>query len=166
MTDDKNRPPDGPSDPPPDGPSDRPSEPTLDAMGDYEQMGELERLETLADRPDSAADDQVGRDQVSLGRRLRQPRTIVSIILPLILMVLFFGALPGFKLDQLPADIQRANKALLLAAFVVFYIGFPLRGLRWALLIRGTGFGLKVRDFDRDHLFVVACQLSGAGQAG
>jgi uncharacterized protein (TIRG00374 family) len=127
-------------------PPDLPLEPSLDKMGDYEQMGELERLESLADRGDSSADDQVNRDQVSIGRRLRQPRTIVSIVLPLILMVLLFSALPGFKLDQLPADIQRANKALLLAAFVVFYIGFPLRGLRWALLIRGTGFGLKVRD--------------------
>jgi glycosyltransferase 2 family protein len=127
-------------------PPDLPSEPTIDKMGDYEQMGELERLEALADRQDSPADDQADRDQVSIGKRLRQPRAIVSIVLPLLLMVLFFGALPGFKLDQLPADIQRANKALLLAAFIVFYIGFPLRGLRWALLIRGTGFGLKVSD--------------------
>ena len=127
-------------------PPDLPSDPTLDDMGGYERMGELERLETLADRPDSPDTDKADRDQVSLGRRLRQPRTIISIVLPLILMVLLFGALPGFKLDQLPADIERANKLWLLAAFVVFYIGFPLRGLRWALLIRGTGFGLKVRD--------------------
>ncbi len=141
MTDDASPPPDDASPPP-----DLPSEPTLDHMGDYEQMGELERLEALADRADSPADDQADRDQVSIGKRLRQPRAIVSIVLPLLLMVLFFGALPGFKLDQLPADIERANKALLLAAFIVFYIGFPLRGLRWALLIRGTGFGLKVSD--------------------
>jgi uncharacterized protein (TIRG00374 family) len=29
---------------------------------------------------------------------------------------------------------------------VVFYLGFPLRGLRWALLIRGTGYPLRIRD--------------------
>ena len=28
----------------------------------------------------------------------------------------------------------------------MFYLGFPLRGLRWALLIRGTGFPLRLRD--------------------
>ena len=28
----------------------------------------------------------------------------------------------------------------------MFYLGFPLRGLRWAILIRGTGYPLKVRD--------------------
>jgi glycosyltransferase 2 family protein len=127
-------------------PPDLPLEPTLDDMGDYEKMGELERLETLAEQADSPATDKADRDQVSIGRRLRQPRTIVSIVLPLVLMVLLFAALPGFKLDQLPADIERANKLLLLLAMGVFYLGFPLRGLRWALLIRGTGFGLKVRD--------------------
>jgi uncharacterized protein (TIRG00374 family) len=34
----------------------------------------------------------------------------------------------------------------LLAAFAVFYLGFPLRGLRWAVLIRGTGYPLRLRD--------------------
>ena len=42
--------------------------------------------------------------------------------------------------------VAAANPALLLAAFLVFYLGFPLRGLRWAILIRGTGYRLKVRD--------------------
>ena len=39
-----------------------------------------------------------------------------------------------------------ANPLLLLAAFAIFYVGFPLRGLRWALLVRRSGFALKVRD--------------------
>jgi uncharacterized protein (TIRG00374 family) len=113
---------------------------------EVERMGELERLESLAERPDTSSDEQVSADQLSLVRRLRQPRTIVSIVLPLVLLVLFARALPGFKLDELPGYIGESNKLLLLAGLVVFYIGFPLRGLRWAILIRGTGFGLKVRD--------------------
>jgi uncharacterized protein (TIRG00374 family) len=28
----------------------------------------------------------------------------------------------------------------------IYYVGFPLRGYRWALLVRGTGYPLKVRD--------------------
>ena len=31
-------------------------------------------------------------------------------------------------------------------AFLVFYLGFPLRGLRWAILLRGTGFRIGVKD--------------------
>ncbi|MEA2518092.1 MAG: hypothetical protein QOF49_172, partial [Chloroflexota bacterium] len=85
---------------------------------------------------DGATADEASADQLSLGRRLRQPRTIISLILPIILLVLFTRALPGFKLDQIPGLILKANPLLLLLAFAVFYAGFPLRGLRWAILIR------------------------------
>jgi glycosyltransferase 2 family protein len=83
---------------------------------------------------------------LSLAHRLRQPRTIISLLLPLLLLGLFVRSLPGFKLEELPAKIGGANPWLLLAAFAVFYIGFPLRGLRWAILVRQTGFPLSVRD--------------------
>jgi uncharacterized protein (TIRG00374 family) len=91
-------------------------------------------------------EDRVSVDSLSLGRRLRQPKTIISLVLPIILLVFLARALPGFELDKLPGLILQANPLLLLAAFAVFYLGFPLRGLRWATLIRGTGYPLKVRD--------------------
>ena len=90
--------------------------------------------------------DRLNADSLSLGRRLRQPKTIVSLVLPVILLIFFARALPGFKLDAIPGLILKANPLLLLAAFAVFYLGFPLRGLRWAILIRGTGYPLQLRD--------------------
>jgi glycosyltransferase 2 family protein len=90
--------------------------------------------------------DRMDADAMSLGRRMRQPRTIISLILPIFLLFLFAKALPGFHLEELPALILGANGWLLLAAFLVYYLGFPLRGLRWAILVRGTGYPLKVRD--------------------
>jgi len=93
-----------------------------------------------------ALEPTISADQVSLSRRLRQPRTILSIVLPIGLLVLFVRSLPGFQLDALPGKILSAQPALLLAAFVVFYLGFPLRGLRWATLVRRTGFPLRTRD--------------------
>lgn len=91
-------------------------------------------------------DSEVSAEQLSLVRRLRQPRTIVSIVLPIALLVLFVRSLPGFRLEELPNKVLAADGWLLLAAFVVFYAGFPLRGLRWSLLIRATGFRLRPRD--------------------
>jgi glycosyltransferase 2 family protein len=88
----------------------------------------------------------ISADQMSLGRRLRQPRTILSLVLPIILLVLFARSLPGFNLSELPAKILAANPLLLLLAFVIFYAGFPIRGLRWAVLVRATGYPLKTRD--------------------
>jgi uncharacterized protein (TIRG00374 family) len=90
--------------------------------------------------------DTITADSLSLGRRLRQPKTIISLVLPIVLLVFFVRSLPGFKLEELPGNILGANPLPLLAAFVIFYIGFPLRGLRWSLLIRATGFPLRVRD--------------------
>lgn len=82
---------------------------------------------------------------VSLGRRLRQPRTILSIVVPLAIIG-FFLYLNRDRLSQVPGLILQANPALVLVAFIVFYLGFPLRGYRWARLLRETGFGIGVRD--------------------
>lgn len=84
--------------------------------------------------------------QLSLVRRLRQPRTIISLVLPLALLALFVRSLPGFHLEEVPDKILGANGPLLLLALVVFYLGFPLRGLRWTILVRRTGYPLRVRD--------------------
>ena len=94
----------------------------------------------------SAEPEPERQPDLSLSHRLRQPRTLISLIVPIVLLVLFVIALPGFELDQLPGKIASANPLLLLAAFVIFYMGFPLRGLRWAILVRQSGFDLKVRD--------------------
>ena len=91
-------------------------------------------------------DGEVQPEQLSLARRLRSPRTIISFVLPLLLLGLFVRALPGFKLEELPGKILNADPVLLLAAFLIFYAGFPLRAYRWALLVRQSGFPLKVRD--------------------
>jgi glycosyltransferase 2 family protein len=89
---------------------------------------------------------EITEDQLSLGRRLRQPRTIVSIVVPTVLLALLVANLPGFKLDQLPGLLSHANLLLLAGAFAIYYVGFPLRGLRWVLLLRGTGFRVRTRD--------------------
>ena len=82
---------------------------------------------------------------ISLGQRLRQPRTILSIVVPLAIIG-FFLYLNRERLAEVPELILQANPTLILAAFVVFYLGFPLRGYRWSLLLRESGFHLKTRQ--------------------
>jgi uncharacterized protein (TIRG00374 family) len=89
---------------------------------------------------------EVTSDQVSLGRRLRQPRTILSIVVPLVLLVLAFQLVLKVDFGEVVAGVAQANLLLLLAAFLVFYAGFPLRGLRWALILRGTKVQIGVKD--------------------
>jgi uncharacterized protein (TIRG00374 family) len=94
----------------------------------------------------TAPDGETPTDQVSLGRRLRQPRTILSIVVPLILVVLVFRLAFNIDVNQLIDGVARSNKLLLLAGFLVFYAGFPIRGYRWKLLLRGTGFRIRTSD--------------------
>ena len=112
--------------------------------GDPPAEAQLEDAAHL--REDTAEGREVSREQISLTRRLRDPRTIVSIVLPIIILVLIYRALPNFQLDQLVDLILGANPWWLLAAFAVYYLGFPLRGYRWLLLLRGTGFSIKLKD--------------------
>ena len=93
-----------------------------------------------------SGDQVVTADQLSLARRLRQPRTIISLALPIVLLVLIFRVFLQVDIADVLGGISRANPWLLVAAFVVFYAAFPLRGFRWALLVRGSGFRLGVRD--------------------
>ncbi len=95
---------------------------------------------------ETTAEAEISADQMSLGRRLRQPRTILSLVLPIVLLWFFARSLPGFNLSELPAKILAANGLLLLLAFAIFYAGFPIRGLRWAVLVKATGYPLRTRD--------------------
>ncbi|MCY7418584.1 MAG: flippase-like domain-containing protein [Chloroflexi bacterium] len=90
--------------------------------------------------------ENVEQGAVPLSKRLRNPRAIVSIVVPLMVLLLLAAALPGFHLDQLPGYIRDANPWWLLAALGIYYVGFPIRGYRWAVLIRGVGYPLKVKD--------------------
>ena len=84
-------------------------------------------------------------EQMSLARRLRQPRTLISIAIP-ILIIAGFVSLNAAALAVVPDLILAANPLLILAAVAVFYMGFPMRGLRWSILLRGTGIRVPVKD--------------------
>ena len=84
-------------------------------------------------------------DQMSLILRLRQPRTILSIAVPLAIIAVAV-ALNWTQMRDVPGDISRANPWLILFAFGIYYVGFPLRGWRWTKLLKGAGYKVKVKD--------------------
>ena len=129
------QPPDPSQPPEPGQPSRLPGDAPVDAAVDAQ-------AEVAALNEDTNAD---AIERVSLSGRLRQTRTIVSILVPLAIIG-FFVALNRESLSKVPALIAGADPFLVLVAFIVFYTGFPLRGLRWAMLLRGTGFRIEVKD--------------------
>jgi uncharacterized protein (TIRG00374 family) len=93
----------------------------------------------------TAAERVPDAEGMSLARRLRQPRTILSIAIP-IAVIAIFVVLNGGQLSKVPSLVLAANPVLVLGALLVFYAGFPLRGLRWATLLRGTGLRIGTKD--------------------
>jgi uncharacterized protein (TIRG00374 family) len=84
-------------------------------------------------------------EQMSLLRRLRQPRTILSIAVP-IAVIAIAVALNWAQMRQVPGAIAGANPLFILVAFLIYYLGFPLRGFRWTKLLRGAGYRVKTSD--------------------
>jgi glycosyltransferase 2 family protein len=101
--------------------------------------------ETQLPQPPASGEEDA-KPPMSLGRRLRQPRTILSIAIPLLLLVLIARFALNVEVEEVIAGIAEANPWLLLAALAVFYLGFPLRGQRWAMLLRSTGQPITVKD--------------------
>ena len=81
---------------------------------------------------------EVGREGFSLARALRSPRTWISFVLALFL-ILF--VLRGFNIDPARtwAYMRGADARLLLLGLAVFYLTFPLRAVRWRMLLDNAG---------------------------
>jgi len=97
-------------------------------------------------KADPLVQDDLSEGAVPLTDRLRDRRTQASIVVPILVLLLFVVALPGFELDTLIDHVLTADPFWLFAAFVVYYAGFPVRGYRWSLLLRGIGARVSVRD--------------------
>lgn len=115
------------------------TEPFVLALDETPDVGDAVKEDPLI------ADD-LSEGAVPLTARLRDRRTQASIIVPVLVLLLFAIALPGFELDTLVGYVLNADPIWLIAAFVIYYIGFPLRGYRWTLLLRGIGAKVGVRD--------------------
>ncbi|MBC8161085.1 MAG: flippase-like domain-containing protein [Roseiflexaceae bacterium] len=73
----------------------------------------------------------------SLVRALRNPRTLTSFALAIALIVF---AVRGLDIDIVAtwAYMRQANPALYALGFAAFYLTFPMRALRWRLLLRNA----------------------------
>lgn len=82
-------------------------------------------------------------EEISFGTRLRQPRTLLSFAVSAAIIVLVVLRL-DIKPAEVWANIKGANPLLLLCAFAVYYLSFPVRALRWQTILRNA-------DYDRAH---------------
>ncbi|MCA1665808.1 MAG: flippase-like domain-containing protein [Thermomicrobia bacterium] len=85
----------------------------------------------------------VAEEDISFARRLRQPRTILSFLVAVVIIVLVVMRL-NINVHEVWRNIRGANPLLLLCAFAVYYLSFPVRALRWQIILGNAG-------YDRAH---------------
>lgn len=77
--------------------------------------------------------------ELSLGRRFLNYRTLISFVVALGLLVLLFERLNvnfGLTLSM----IRACNPVFYAFAFLSYYVTFPLRALRWRILLQSAGY--------------------------
>lgn len=91
-----------------------------------------------ADTP-GHAEREITREQLSLRKRLLNWRTIVPLVIVLALLIYSAQKL-NINPQQTWTAIHSANVIFFLAAFLSYYLSFPLRALRWRLLLENAGY--------------------------
>ncbi len=82
--------------------------------------------------------EQVEREGFSLWQKLRSPRTLISFALAVAIIVFAFRGL-NIDIAETWRYMRSANPWLLLIGLGVFYLTFPLRAIRWRVLLRNAG---------------------------
>ena len=81
----------------------------------------------------------VAEEGISFTERLRQPRTILSFLIAIVIIVLVVMRL-NINVHEVWRNVRNANPALLLCAFVVYYLSFPVRSVRWKIILENAGY--------------------------
>ena len=93
---------------------------------------------------------EITREQLALTKRLLNWRTLVPLVI-VIAAIAFFVRQEHIDPQKTWAAIRSANFIFLLAGFVIYYLSFPLRALRWRLLLENVGYthanGVKLPKF-------------------
>lgn len=84
-------------------------------------------------------DEAIPEQEVSLARRLLNLRTIGSIAFGLLLVFLLFRVILNVDFGRTFELMRSANLWMLLAGLAAYYLTFPLRSLRWSLILRRVG---------------------------
>lgn len=109
------------------------------------ETAEQKKLELLQNNQDHITnkleepEQEITREQLSLSKRLLNWRTLVPLVIVIVAMV-FFAKKININPVQTWKVMRTANPLFFLAAFGIYYLSFPLRAVRWRLLLENVGY--------------------------
>ena len=95
---------------------------------------------------DAPLDEPVPEREVSLRARLLNVRTIGSLVFAVLLGFFLFRVVLNVDFASTIDYISGANIGMLLIGLAAYYLTFPLRALRWSLVLRRVGTPVPYRD--------------------
>lgn len=100
---------------------------------------EIEQKQAQILQQETNKEPEITREQLSIGKRLLNWRTIVPLVIVVVALV-YFAKQAHIDPQQTWAAMRAANSWFLLAAFLIYYLSFPLRTLRWRILLQNVGY--------------------------
>ena len=82
---------------------------------------------------------EITREQLALGKRLFNWRTLVPLVIVGVFLVIF-AQKTNINPQKTWAAVRSANSIFFLAAFFIYYLSFAVRALRWRMLLENVGF--------------------------
>lgn len=82
---------------------------------------------------------EISQKQLSISSRLLNWRTIVPLVIVIVALV-YFAKQANIDPQKTWAAIKHANFLFVLAAFFTYYLSFPIRTLRWRILLQNVGY--------------------------
>jgi uncharacterized protein (TIRG00374 family) len=104
---------------------------------DQTEAIEQKKAELL--KQETQQEPEITQEQLSIGKRLLDWRTIVPLVIAIVAIV-FFVQKANINPQQTWAAMRSANIYFVLAAFFIYYLSFPIRTLRWQLLLQNVGY--------------------------
>lgn len=82
---------------------------------------------------------EISQKQLSISSRLLNWRTIVPLVIVIVALV-YFAKQANIDPQKTFNAIKHANFLFVLAAFFTYYLSFPIRTLRWRILLQNVGY--------------------------
>jgi uncharacterized protein (TIRG00374 family) len=95
---------------------------------------------------DAPAEETISDSEVSIRNRFLNWKTLGGLLFAVLMIFLLFRVVLNVDFGRTWELVRTANLGLLLAALVAYYCTFPLRSLRWWLILRRVGTRIPYRD--------------------
>jgi len=108
-------------------------------LDDQAEDSERTKSELELIKQETLEEPEITQEQLSIGKRLLNWRTIVPLVIVIAALV-YFVQKANINPQHTWAAIRTANIYFVLAAFFIYYITFPIRSLRWRMLLQNAGY--------------------------